>query len=397
MRGRALILVLAGCLAGCTVGPRYVKPDLQLPPGWVEQRGGDADPTAAASLKDWWAQFHDPVLARLIDEVIAGNLQLQVASQRLIAARAERTLAGAAAYPQIDAGALAERANSSTTLQWPPGNGGYTEYSFGFDASWELDVFGGRAHAEQAADAEVGASIEDRRVTLVVLLSELATDYATLRATQLRTQIGERNLAVARHVFELTSTEFERGLATSLAVAQAKAQMETVQSALPALRAQVARLAHAIAVLTGRFPGELEARFSVETPVIPVPPPLPSSLPSEVVANRPDIRRAERRYCAASERIGVAVADRYPHFSIPLTLLPTASVLHEVFSAASLDWAAGISGSTSIYDGGRRTARVDEAKAAAESERVHYRQTVLTAFREVEDALVNIQSEAERP
>ncbi len=127
---------------------------------------------------------------------------------------------------------------------------------------------------------------------------------------------------------------------------------------------------------------------------MPAPPPLPLSLPSEVVANRPDIRRAERRYCAATARIGVAVADLYPHFSIPLTLTPTN--LHDAFSGASLLWMAGVSASTNVYQGGRRTALVDEAKAAAEIERVAYRQTVLTAFREVEDALASTQAEAQR-
>ncbi len=388
--------MLAVCLAGCTVGPEYVKPNLPLPPGWTEQRIDAANRATADGLKNWWTEFHDPVLTQLVDDVIAGNLQLKVARQRLIEARAERTVAGAANRPQVDAGALATLDNSTTTLGWPPGNGEYNQYSFGFNASWELDVFGGTKRAEQAADADVDASIENRRAVLVVLLSELATEYATLRATQLRTAIAESNLDASRHVFDLVSTEFERGLTTSLAVAQARAQMETVQAALPALRAQTVRLTHAIAVLTGRFPGELEAQLSAPAPIIPSPPVLPLSLPSEVVANRPDIRRAERRYAAATARIGVAVSERYPHFSIPLLLTPTTSSLREAFRASSLVWEAGLSASTSVYHGGRLTAHVDEAKAAAEIERINYRQTVLTAFREVEDALVNIQTEAER-
>ncbi len=395
MRRRTVGVMLALYLAGCTVGPDYVKPDLNPPQTWTE-RDIDATAAAASGVKDWWVEFHDPVLTHLVDEAIAGNLQLQMARQRLLEAQAERTVAGAADYPRIDALALGELANSPTTLQWPPGNGRYREYSFGFDASWELDIFGGRKRAEQAADADVDASIEDRRAVLVALLSELATEYATLRATQVRTSIAEQNLEVARHVSDLVNTEFARGLTTNVAVAQARAQMESVQAALPALRAQSARLTHAIAVLIGRFPGELQTLLAAPAQVVPAPPPLPLSLPSEVVANRPDIRRAERRYCAATARIGVAVSDLYPHFSIPLTLTPTTSYLHDAFSGASLLWMAGVSASTNVYQGGRRTALVDEAKAAAEIERVAYRQTVLTAFREVEDALASTQAEAQR-
>jgi NodT family efflux transporter outer membrane factor (OMF) lipoprotein len=396
MRRRAFALIVAALAAGCTVGPDYEKPELKLPPGWTEQRIDAANTQVARHLKDWWTEFHDPVLTQLVDDVIAGNLQLQMARQRLVEARAERTVAGAAEYPQIDAGAQAADAASSTTLQWPPGNGDYRTYAFGFDASWELDIFGGTKRAEQAADAGVGASIEDRRAILVTLLAELATDYATLRATQLRTVIAMRNVDTASHAVDLTTTEFARGLTTSLAVAQARAQMEAVRAVLPTLRAQSARLTHAIAVLTGRFPGELEAQLSVPKPIVPVPPALPLSLPSEVVANRPDIQRAERRFAAATARVGVAVSQLYPHFSIPLMLMPTTSYLHEAFSAASLVWSVGLSASENLYDGGQRTARIDEARAAAEIERISYRQTVLTAFREVEDALINFQTETQR-
>ncbi len=397
MTRRAFTLAMAALLGGCTVvGPDYVKPEVKLPQAWTEQRIDAANAAMTGHLKEWWTEFHDPVLTQLADDVIAGNLKLQMARQRLIEARAARTVAGAAESPQVNFGGLASDSASSTTIQWPPGNGDYRTYQFGFDASWELDIFGGTKRAEEAADADIGASIEDRRAILVTLLAELATDYAALRATQLRTVIATRNVDTARHALDLTTTEYARGLTTSLAVAQARAQMEAVQANLPSLRAQAARLTHAISLLTGRFPGELEARLSVPKPVVPVPPALPLSLPSEVVANRPDIQRAERRFAGATARIGVAVSQLYPHFAIPLTLTPQTSYLHEVFSASSLVWSIGLTGSESLYDGGQRSARVEGARAAAEIERINYRQTVLTAFGEVEDALVNFRTETER-
>jgi NodT family efflux transporter outer membrane factor (OMF) lipoprotein len=392
---RKLILLIL-CLGGCTVGPKFFQPTPNLPDGWTEQQASRNQQKAAASLKDWWTSFNDPMLDGLISDVVAGNLQLQIAQQRLLAARAARIIAGASAFPQLRAGAQFDQANSSTTLQYPPGIGNYRTYAFGFDASWELDVFGGTRREEEAAVADVQASIENRRAILVTLFSELATDYAELRATQERSLIAQRNINTARRAFDLTSTEFDRGLTSDLAVAQAKARLESVQAGLPLLHARAAALAHAIAVLTGHLPGALEAVLLQGAPVVPVPPDLPLTLPSEVVANRPDIRRAEKNYAAATARIGVATAQLYPHFSIPVTLMPTTSYLNEAFNAASLVWAIGLSSTQTLYDGGRLHARVDQARADAEAARLTYQQTVLSAFSEVEDALVNLQAQTQR-
>jgi NodT family efflux transporter outer membrane factor (OMF) lipoprotein len=384
-------------LVACELGPDYTPPHPALPANWTEQHASAAQNAATlARLKQWWRAFHDPELDRLVDQAMAGNLDLAIARQRLMSSRAELVVAGAAAYPQIGAATMGGLANSSTTLQYPPGNGEYRTYSLGFDASWELDVFGGTKRAEEAAAADVQASIEDRRAILVSLLAELATDYATLRATQQRIAINQRATAVARRALDLTATEFDRGLTTSLAVAEARAQVELVQAALPPLRGDVARLTHAIAVLLGRLPGELEAELTAPGAAIPTPPDLPLTLPSEVVANRPDIARAERRLAAATSRIGAAIAQRYPHFTIPLTLEPTSSYLGELFQGASLVWSIGLSATAPVYQGGRLRAREDEARATAETAALTYRQTVLTALREVEDALVTYLTDTQR-
>ncbi len=396
MRWHAL-LPLGLLLAGCEVGPDYVKPSPKLPANWTEQQPTEAQARETLERqKQWWQEFQDPILDRLVAEAITDNLDLSVARQRLVSARAQRQVAGAADYPQIGASLGASLSNSSTTLQYPPGIGEYRTYSGGFDASWELDIFGGTARAKEAADAEVQATIEQRRSVLVSLLSELVTDYATLRADQQRIDIANNTIKLATQARDLTTTEFSRGLTTSLAVSQARAQVETVQAALPPLRAGVAQMSHALALLLGRFPGELEAELTVPRPTIPSPPQLPLSLPSEVVANRPDIRVSERRFAESTARIGVAVAQRYPHFTIPLTLMPTTSYLSEVFQASSLVWSAGLSLSQSVYDGGRLSARERQARAEAEVSSLTYQQTVLRAFREVEDALVSYSSETQR-
>jgi len=397
LRRHLSTLALAGLTAACTVGPDY-KPDaLDVPSTWTEHEPTLADKAAAdAALKDWWASFKDPLLDRLIGQAIQGNDDLKIARQRLIQARAGRAIAASADYPQVKADAARLQSNSSTTADYPPGIGQYRTWELGFDASWEIDVFGGTKRAEEAADADIGAAIEDRRTILVSLLAEVAGDYASLRTSQLRLAIAERNIASAKKALDLTQQEFQRGLGTDLEVAQARAQWNNVRSATPTLRAAVARLSHAIGVLVGGFPGDLEAELSNPAPLMAVPADLPVTLPSETMTNRPDIRRAERRYAAATARIGVATADLFPHFEIPLAIDPTSATISSLFLAKSLDWNLGLSASGLVYDGGKTDARIESAKAAAETARIAYEQTVRGAFRDVEDALINFSTETER-
>lgn len=397
MRRRFPALLLAGLTAACTVGPDYKPDQMALPQEWTEHQPGSADQAAAdAALQDWWASFKDPLLNRLIAQAIAGNDDLKLARQRLVQARAGRAIAASVDYPQVKADAARLQSNSSTTADYPPGIGQYRTWELGFDASWEIDVFGGTKRAEEAADAEIGAAVEDRRTILVSLLAEVAGDYAGLRASQLRLAIALRNIDAARKAFDLTQQEFQRGLGTDLEVAQARAQWNNVRSAPPLLKASVARLSHAIAVLVGGFPGDLEAELTKPAPLMGVPADLPVALPSEILTNRPDIRRAERRYAAATAQIGVATAALFPHFSIPLTLEPTSGTISSLFLAKSLDWSLGLAASGLVYDGGKTDAQIESAKAAAESARIAYEQTVRGAFRDVEDALINFSTETER-
>ena len=396
--GRPLrVLLLAGWTAACTVGPDYKPDEMDLPSTWTEHQPSPENRAAAdAALKDWWASFKDPLLDRLIAQAIAGNEDLKLARQRLIQARAGRAIAASVDYPQVTAGASRLQSNSSTTIDFPPGIGQYRTWELGFDASWEIDIFGGTKRSVEAAEAEIGASIEDRRTILVSLLAEVAGDYASLRASQLRLAIALRNIEAARRALDLTQQEFQRGLGTDLAVAQARAQLNTVRAQPPVFRAAIARVSHAIGVLVGGFPGDLEAELSKPAPLMTVPGSLPVTLPSETLENRPDIRRAERRYAAATARIGVATAELFPHFSIPLMLDPTSSTIGGLALARSLDWSIGLAAKGLVYDAGKTDAQVQSAKAGAEAARVAYEQTVHDAFRDVEDALVNYQTETER-
>jgi NodT family efflux transporter outer membrane factor (OMF) lipoprotein len=387
---------LVSILGGCTVGPDFRTPKLDLPAQFTERPATSVEIALTdAQLTRWWTSFDDPILDRLIEQAISGSLDLQEARQRLVQAREERIETAAGALPTVDFGGEVERARASTTVEYPPGFGNYHAYELGFDASWELDIFGENRRETEEATARVGASIADRRAILISLLSEVAADYAGLRAAQLRLAIAEDNVRTARQVVSLASQEESQGIGTTLGTIQARAQLEQTQSTLPGLRAQIAVMAHAIAVLLGRYPGELEPMLDRPRHLMMPPATIPDTIPSEVIANRPDVHEALLQYAAANAEIGVATAEELPHFSIPVSITPQASALGELFEGASLTYSLALSGVQHIYQGGRLNARLRAARAAAEAARLNYKDSVLSALQQVEDALVRVQTEKE--
>jgi NodT family efflux transporter outer membrane factor (OMF) lipoprotein len=397
-------LTIAAAIPGCTVGPDYVSPEFEAPDHWTERQDArrGSDETALRRLRHWWSEFDDPMLNRLVDQAIAGNYDVKIATQRLVVARANRDIAASGFYPSVNFAAAAQRAVSSTTARFVPGIGpfptasAFNTFQGGFDASWEIDVFGGIRRRVEAADASVGAAVEDRRDVLLSLLAELGVNYATLRASQERLAIAQRNITAARQAFTLTKQRFDRGLVSDIDVAQASAQLETFQAVVPQLEATIAATTHAIGVLLGRLPGDLEAELSKPGPVMPVPPSLPISMPSDVVRERPDIRRAERALASATAQVGVAVAQLFPRFDIPLSIGVLSSTIGQLLTGGSLAWGFGVTVSQPIFEGGRLDAQIRLTKAVAEQDRLAYEQTVLAAFRDVEDALVSFSSEERR-
>jgi len=398
-RAAASASLLALAAAGCTVGPDYVPPKTEAPAQWTEAKTPGligTGPEAAQQLEQWWTGFKDPTLDRLVGQAIAGNLDLKIAEQRLVEARAERAQAAAGFYPTLSASATAERQRYSTALKFPPFGGIANTFETGFDASWEIDVFGKTRRAVEAADASVAASAESRRDVLVSLLAELGQDYATLRSAQARLVIADRNIKADQDALDLTRDKYRGGLGNELDVAQAQSQLETLNAAVPQLQTAVAQQSHAIAVLLGQEPGALEAELATPAPLPPAPPMLPAAVPSDVVRNRPDIRAAERQIAGANAQVGVAIAQMFPSFSITPSFGLAAGSLHHLLRDGALQWGAPASVSVPIFEGGRLEANVAQAKAVAEEDRLAYRKTVLTAFQEVEDALVAYSDERRR-
>jgi NodT family efflux transporter outer membrane factor (OMF) lipoprotein len=394
-RGALLSVAFAASLAGCTtVGPDYRAPTLDVPASWIEDHGA----TTASDdegLRTWWRSFDDPMLDSLVDQALARNQDLDIALARLRQARAERVQIAAAAGLSVSAGGSGEARRSSKALGGQPGGESRT-WQLGFDASWELDLFGGTRRAVEAADAGIGALTEDRRALQVSLVAELVSNYAGLRATQRRLAIARDNIRTLLEAERLAEQAQRTGFGTLANVMQARAERELAEAQPPSMEADIARFSHAIGVLAGGFPGDWHAALAEPSPALPGPVRLPLSLPSEVIRQRPDLRADERRLAAATAQIGVAEAERVPRFRIPLGIGTTASVIHRLFSAAGLAWMAGVQGSQTLYDNGRAQAGVAGARANADAARLVYERDVRLALRDVEDALTAWTSERQR-
>ncbi|MDZ5649226.1 efflux transporter outer membrane subunit [Nitrospirillum sp. BR 11828] len=399
---RARLLAATAALAltaACTLGPDYQPPKADAPATWsatttqsAMKIQASADPTV---LAHWWTEFHDPTLDKLVADVVTGNLDLKVAEQRILSARAQRQQAAAAQYPSVKGETTAMR------NRLPPGavgslGGTSNIFLAGFDASWELDLFGGTRRSIEAADANVEAGIENRRSMVMSMLAELGTDYAALRSLQARTAIANENVRLSQETRDLTAAKYKVGLATELQLAEADGQLEQQKAVLPTLATQAAQRAHAIATLTGRTPADVDGLLTTAGPEVPLPPALPASLPSEVVRARPDIRAAERTMAATNAEIGVKEAARFPKVSLGLIGGFLNPDLGKLLQGDSFGWSVGPTVSGTLFDGGRLKAGVKDAEAQAEQARLTYRKTVLTAFQEVEDALVAYTNERQR-
>lgn len=404
-RGAAIIALL---LAGCTVGPNYQRPVTSLPPGFAEPHAAAA--ASEAGLASWWQAFGDPELAKLIKRAIAQNLDVENAAARIREARAREIVAGAAALPQVDAQASASRQRiSENAIPVPPGAGGggsgggstggfglpgseFNSFRIGFDASWEIDLFGKTRRSVEAALARTGAAIWTRRDAQVSVAAEAAEAYLTLRTLQQRIATAEAEVIRQQRSLQLVDARIRGGLVTGQDLAQQQSELSTAEAALPSLKAQAEGQIHALGVLTGDRPEALIAELS-STAALPVPPTVPVGLPSGLLRRRPDIRAAEQNLHAATAQIGVATADLYPSFS--LTALPAlvSTTLAKLLEWGSRSYTVSASADWPIFNGGRTRANIALANAQQEQALIAYRKTILVALKDVEDALSRIDSD----
>ncbi|MGZ8190582.1 MAG: efflux transporter outer membrane subunit [Methylococcaceae bacterium] len=392
-------------LSGCAVGPDYHAPKVPVPKQWSGTQAKTRPGTPQAD--QWWKAFNDPVLNQLITDAIAANLDLKQALARVKDARAQRAATFATALPGVTAKSNVSRRlnNSSTGSQTgvaSPGAGGFgvgdqiiNIFQTGFDAQWELDFFGGVRRAIEAADATVGAEEENRRAVLVTLLGEVARNYIELRANQQLIAITGENLSTQQDTLALTETRQQAGFTSMLEVSQAGAQVAATEAQMPVYEINVKQAIYALGVLLGREPGALTARLNrpgtiPAVAIIPIP-----DLPSELLKRRPDIRRAERQLAAANANVGIATAELYPRVNLS-AFLGLQNTRIADFTPIGKSWSTAASVSMPIFNWGRIKANIKSKEAQSELAFLTYQSTVLTAFREVEDALITYTKENQR-
>jgi NodT family efflux transporter outer membrane factor (OMF) lipoprotein len=395
-------LVLAGFglgLVGCTVGPTYRKAEPNAPTSWNRQEktaSPVADAGARGDLGSWWQRLNDPILSELVDDALRQSPDLRKAGARLRETRARRGFAAAGYYPSVEASASASRSGSLAGSSGAAGTIAGNQFSAGFDASWEMDVFGGVRRGVEAAQADqesVQASLDGVRVSLV---AEVAKDYVEVRSFQVRLDIARTNLVRQSETLELTQLRAQAGLVNSQDVEQARSNREQTLAQIPSLEISLAEAEHSLDVLLGKAPGTLRARLSAPGKLPETPSRVAVGIPADTLRQRPDVRVAERKLAAETARVGVAEAARYPSFKL------SGSIGLDALSQGVTGNGAGVSYSllggitAPIFNAGRLKSQVEVQDAIREQAQVAYEQAVLTALEEVENALVALSRNRER-
>jgi multidrug efflux system outer membrane protein len=378
-----ICLVLAGCAA---VGPDYRRPDPGAPASWhTDLEGGlTAGQANPQTMAQWWTTFNDPLLADLIERAVHGNLDLKQAKARLREARARRGLSQAELFPTLDASGSFTRSRSSEIT----GTGELTNlYAAGFDAGWELDIFGGVRRSIEAAEADFEASREDLCDVLVSLLAEVALNYVETRTYQTRLAVADANLQTQQETYELIRSRYQAGLSDELAVQQARYSLEDTRSRIPTLRSGLEQAKNRLAVLTGLAPGSLHTVLAERRPIPVTPPTVAVGVPAEALRQRPDVRRAERNLAAQTARIGEATAELYPKFRLAGSIGLESLHANDLFDAASRPWSIGPGFSWNIFDAGAIRRNIEVQSALQEQYLLAYQAAVLGALEEVENRL----------
>jgi outer membrane protein, multidrug efflux system len=399
-RWTLLVTSATAFLSGCAVGPDYHPPEISMPSAYQEKLAETNGP-ADASLAHWWRLFHDVELNALIREATVSNYDIRIAQARVRESRAQAGIAASALLPSIDAdGAYTRQRLSKNTPDGFLAKGAGQSlvqnfYSAGFDASWEIDVFGGNRRALEAARADAGASVESSRDVMVTVLGDVGLNYLDLRGLQKELVVTRDNLRLRQETLKLTQDQFKAGLATEMDTARAEAQAENTLSQIPLLEENIENAIHRLAVLTGKQPDELEAELNSAAPIPSAIPSIPLELPSELLQRRPDIREAEREVAAATARIGVARADLFPKFYLASATGFQSLSAAKFLEAESGIWSFGPSMSWPIFAGGQIRQNIKVQTARQEEALNRYKQTVLISLEEVEDSLVACNKERE--
>ncbi len=405
MKQAVIVVLLSIVLAGCTVGPRYARPSGPAPvpdawktqPPWQQAAPKDAIPKGA-----WWQIFNDPALDQYEQQLLQANQSLIAARDRLSQARSLARVATADFFPQLstDPSAVRERGSGNRPLNGATGivtNGvavparPYTQsvYTIPFSVSYEADLFGRVRRNVEAYNASLQSTAADLGNVQLVLTAELAADYFTLRELDAEYQVVEESVGYQRKALDLLNQRHAGGIASGLEVAQQATLLDSTISQASLVQQSRAQYEHAIAVLVG----QPASSFSV--PVAPLktnPPAVPLGIPSDVLERRPDIATYERDVAYANARVGLAKTAFYPRITLSGAGGLQSTALSSLFNAPSLFWSLGADALEPVLQGGRNRANLAAAQAAYDESVANYRQTVLTAFQQVEDGISNLST-----
>jgi multidrug efflux system outer membrane protein len=384
MRRLTLAVAVAALVAGCTVGPDYARLPSDAPTQWRI----DYPKAAEVANTRWWEQFGDPVLNRLIEEALRGNLDVRAAAARVDQFIGALTTTRAQFYPQIGYSADAGRSRASRVGAPPipaPADPYTTLYQGALSAQWQLDLFGRVRRQTEAAQAQVYATEQARRGVVLSVVGSVAASYIGLRALDRQLEIARAtaaNYGETQRIFEL---RFKGGVVSQVELAQVQSQYQQALAAIPQLELQVAAQENLISILLGRNPGPIERGKAIDQLLTPA---LPDDLPSSLLERRPDILQAEFNLVAANAGIGVARSLYYPTLSLTGALGSVSTALGDFLSSASVAWSIGAGLAGPVFTFGAIEGQVQSAEAAQRAAVTAYQQTILGAFREANDALV---------
>ena len=419
--------------SGCSVGPNYTRPQLWSPSSWFgvprqpptvvssRARRPVSVPVSTPPDPSWWNQFNDPELSALEARVAGENLDVRLATIRLVESRAQLREAAASFYPSLSGTAAYTREQFSSKefergLQNQVSSGALQTYGIGntdsirqeagslkippidlwqdgIDATWEVDLWGRVRRSVEAAKATLQASDEDRRSTLIARFAEVARDYMTLRGQQQQLAILRDNLRVARQSVDLTRARFTGGLTTELDVENAVSQLDSVAAQIPDAEQQIAVQINALGLLLGEPPRALRAELESAAPIPPVPLLVPVGIPSELARRRPDIREAEAQLHSATANVGVAVAAFYPRVTLSGAFNFESLSLRDLGFWNARAYTFGPSISLPIFQGGQLRGALQLNQARQKEAAVTYQRTVLQAWEDVDNALTAYASE----
>jgi outer membrane protein, multidrug efflux system len=384
VRNSAIVFLLAVPLCACMVGPDYGRPEIDVPSAW---RLG-ATETGEISNIAWWDQFQDPVLSDMVRTALGNNKDVKVAAANVDQAAAQYGIVRSAQFPELNAGATAQRQHlsSTTALGSGAGRGQFNDFGVNLSASFELDIWGRLRRASESARASLLASEEGKGTVVLTVVTTVATGYIQLRALDRQLEIAQRTSQSLGEAARLQRVRFEEGAVPESDYQQAESQYREAAARVPELEREIAQQENFISVLLGQNPGPIARGRDIDALLFPA---VPGGLPASLLERRPDIRGAEENLIAANADIGVAKAAYFPDISLTGLLGLESAQLSDLFKGPSKTWSFGGSVLQPIFNAGRIRSQVARAEALQQEALYAYEKSIISAFQDVENALID--------